>query len=211
MSEPAVVGVVKEPVPLRNGIRRCLLVFCAFRAGVLLICAFGVGILPRGPADAGAATIFTQPSFTHWQAIFTALQRNDANWYLRLATTGYHGNPMSPAFFPGYPLAIRAVSLLTGGHPLLAATVVSNLSLLAALIFLYSLTAAAHREHEPPLLLRAFRRVHAAAVSCGFDDDHAARQSANHAIARHQRLSFRRRVRMKFGKHRTASIRNFFC
>jgi Mannosyltransferase (PIG-V) len=135
-------GVRKAPVPLRSGLRYCALVFAALRAGVFALCAIGFGILPRGDADAGAASIFTQPkSFGGWRTLFTALQRNDANWFLRLATTGYQGNAQSPAFFPGYPLAIRALDPLVGSHPLLAATLLSNLSLVGALVFLYSLTA----------------------------------------------------------------------
>src|SRR5438067_2308443 len=146
MSATATAEGTNRPVRLRDGFRHCLMVFGALRAGVFIISAFGVGIVPKGPADAAASSIFTQPSFTGASAIFTALQRNDANWYLRLATTGYHGNPMSPDFFPEYPLVIRAVSPVVLGHPLLAATNASNLCLLAALVFLYSLTAQEYSE-----------------------------------------------------------------
>src|SRR5207237_8036938 len=128
----------RAPLPLRDAVSTCVTACGASRAGVFCSSAFGVGMVPKAPADAAASSIFTQPSFPGASAIFTALQRNDANWYLRLATTGYHGNAMSPAFFPGYPVAIRAVSFSMGGHPLLAATLLSNLSLLAALVFLYS-------------------------------------------------------------------------
>ncbi|MBX6372462.1 MAG: glycosyltransferase family 39 protein [Acidothermus sp.] len=71
---------------------------------------------------------------------FTAWERWDALWYLRIATDGYSVGDHSAAFFPGYPLAIRAVSTLLGGHPLLASYLVSNLAFLAALVVVYRLT-----------------------------------------------------------------------
>jgi hypothetical protein len=78
----------------------------------------------------------------------TAWERADGLWFLRIANGGYGATDGSAAFFPLYPLAIRAVSWLLGGHPLPAALLMSNLSFLGALIVLYGLTK---REFSVPV------------------------------------------------------------
>jgi hypothetical protein len=67
--------------------------------------------------------------------------RWDASWYFRIADHGYAltGGQSNVAFFPGFPYATRAMSLLTGDL-WIAGLVVSNLSLLAALYFVFGLT-----------------------------------------------------------------------
>jgi Gpi18-like mannosyltransferase len=75
-----------------------------------------------------------------WRAAFTAMERQDALWFLRIATTGYDAGDGSAAFFPLYPLVVRVVSWIVGGRPLLAATLVSNASFFGALLVLYDLT-----------------------------------------------------------------------
>jgi hypothetical protein len=66
-------------------------------------------------------------------------QRFDTNWYLRLAERGYSPGDGSTVYFPLYPLLIRVTGSLLFGHDLLAALLVSNLSLVGALYFLYRL------------------------------------------------------------------------
>ena len=75
-----------------------------------------------------------------WQGVFTAFERQDALWFLRIATTGYAAGDGSAAFFPLYPLVVRAVSWIVGGHPLFAAMLVSNLAFFGSLVVLYDLT-----------------------------------------------------------------------
>lgn len=55
-------------------------------------------------------------------------QRFDTNWYLKLASHGYAVEDNSTAFFPLYPILIRAVGTLFLGHQLLAAFAISNLA-----------------------------------------------------------------------------------
>src|SRR5207249_1898103 len=74
--------------------------------------------------------------------LFTSWERFDGLWFLRIATKGYVNGDGSAAFFPLYPLAIRAVSFLIGGHPFAASLIVSNLAFLAALLVLYFLTSS---------------------------------------------------------------------
>ncbi len=74
------------------------------------------------------------------KALFTAFERQDAIWFLRIASSGYAKGDGSAAFFPVFPAATKFVSLFVGGRPLLAATLVSNAAFLGALVVLYALT-----------------------------------------------------------------------
>jgi hypothetical protein len=76
-----------------------------------------------------------------WQNAFTAWERFDALWFLRIAESGYRLRDGSAAFFPLYPLAIRGLSFALGGHPLAAATIVSNAAFWVGLVVTYVLTA----------------------------------------------------------------------
>ncbi|WP_433612250.1 mannosyltransferase family protein [Dactylosporangium sp. CA-139114] len=66
----------------------------------------------------------------------------DSKWFVAIAEHGYQPTPdASPAaFFPLYPLLIRAFTPLCVGRPWVAALLVANGALLAALILLYRLT-----------------------------------------------------------------------
>jgi hypothetical protein len=75
-----------------------------------------------------------------WHHVFTAWERHDALWFLRIAADGYRADDGSGAFFPLYPLLTRAVGTALGGHWLLGAYVVSNVALVVALTVLYRLT-----------------------------------------------------------------------
>jgi hypothetical protein len=133
MSEP-------EPEPrLRDGLIPCLWTFLGLRIGLFVLSAVAVGLfeprtgvgVPGWPAD---------PITPGWHNLVTGLVREDALWFLRLASSGYRGGDGSAAFFPGYPLAVRAVSWATGGHPLLGSLLVSNAAFFLALLVLYDLT-----------------------------------------------------------------------
>ncbi len=72
----------------------------------------------------------------------------DTGWYLSIVEHGYQALPQTQAageiarsnhaFFPAYPLLVRAVAAAVG-HPLLAGVLVSNLCFLGALILLHGL------------------------------------------------------------------------
>ncbi len=74
------------------------------------------------------------------QQVLTA----DANWYVGIAQGGYERRPFDTsaphnwAFFPLFPLLLRAAALLTGEY-VLTGVVLSNLCLLAALFLLHRL------------------------------------------------------------------------
>jgi hypothetical protein len=138
---------------IRRGVWYCLKVSLALRIGLFVLALMATALLP--PAHQYSAGV-RQPvpgpvSVPGWPAhettpgihnAFTAWERFDGLWFLRIATKGYVSGDGSAAFFPLYPLAIRAVSFLVGGHPLAASLVVSNLAFLVALIVLFFLTSS---------------------------------------------------------------------
>lgn len=89
-----------------------------------------------------------------------ALARWDAVWYLAIAHSGYGGGPSLTAFFPLYPLSVRAATggwtspaaLLVGAYALSAASFVVALLLLHKLVEL----ELGGRYTRPVLLLVAF-------------------------------------------------------
>jgi hypothetical protein len=119
----------------------CLLAFVGLRVGMLLIGVIGVALFPS-LAPVGVPGWDAGPTALGWQHAFAAWERFDALWFLRIADGGYRLEDGSAAFFPLYPLAIRAVSFVLGGAPLAAATLVSNAAFLAALFVTYVLTAS---------------------------------------------------------------------
>ena len=137
---------------LRRGLLYCLLVFVAIRVGLSLLALVATALLPNagGLPDAvrAAAGIPGPVSVPGWAAhgitpgwhnLWTSFERFDALWFLRISTGGYASGDGSAAFFPFYPWLVKVVTPLVGGHPVAAATLVSNLCFLGALMMLYVL------------------------------------------------------------------------
>jgi Gpi18-like mannosyltransferase len=127
---------------LRRAIVFCLLAFTGLRLLTFTIGVVGVALFP--PLDpvgvpGWPASAVPDPG---WHNLFAAWERFDALWFLRIADGGYRLGDGSAAFFPLYPLAIRAVSFALGGAPLAAATLVSNAAFVGALVMTYLLTAS---------------------------------------------------------------------
>jgi hypothetical protein len=127
---------------LRDGLRPCLVVFLAARIGLSLMSVVAVGVIePFPPVNVpGRAGPAATPG---WHNAIDGTERQDAVWYLRLADDGWSGDDASAAFFPLYPLTVRAVAWVLPGDTLLAALLVSNLAFLGALLALFALTADA--------------------------------------------------------------------
>lgn len=125
--------------PMRQAWRYCLSVFIAMRVSIAVLGVIATGALPqRGPVDVPG-----WPDHTYTpgaQNLVTSLEHQDALWFLRIADDGYRTDDASSAFFPGYPLSVRAISALLGGRPLAAGLLVSNVAFLLALVLLYDLT-----------------------------------------------------------------------
>jgi hypothetical protein len=100
-----------------------------------------VGLLPRPggqpTTDSGWIVSSLHPG---WHVLFTATERQDALWFLRLATHGWSPHDASAAFFPLYPLSVRALAWIPGVGPLAAALIVANAAFFVALVLLHGLT-----------------------------------------------------------------------
>ena len=74
--------------------------------------------------------------------LFGVWQRWDACWYVRIAEFGYEPGEPGTAFFPLYPLAIRALGPFLLGNLTLAALVVSAIGYVAAMTILHLMVSA---------------------------------------------------------------------
>ena len=118
----------------------------AFVSSRLLVYAVALFASLRLGADDGAnAAKFDDPSLTHplggfGDVLFSPLARWDAVWYLGIADEGYDGGA-DTAFFPLYPLLVRALALAypSEGALLVSAYVVSLACFAAALWLLHRL------------------------------------------------------------------------
>lgn len=125
---------------LRSAFGYSLRVFLGVRIGLFVLGLLSPGLFP--PIDPVSvpgwpARALPDPG---WHVLFTAWERFDALWFLRIADEGYRAADGSAAFFPLYPLLTRFVSVLLGGRPFAAALLVSNAAMLGALTLLYDLT-----------------------------------------------------------------------
>lgn len=100
-------------------------------------------IHPPAPIDVarGGAFVYQTIDSGLGYYLLEPWNRYDTHWYIKIAVEGYASNDGSIAFFPLYPILIRAAGMLIGGQWLLAALVVSNLAMLGVLIVLYRLVA----------------------------------------------------------------------
>lgn len=77
---------------------------------------------------------------TGWEgALLGVWQREDALWYEKIATVGYSTADGTQDRFPLLPVLMSAVSHATGMHPVAAALIISDVSLLLALLLLHRL------------------------------------------------------------------------
>src|SRR3954470_23747561 len=110
-------------------VREALAPFVVSRLFVWMVAVVAAGVAGANPQSARS---FDVPMLTHPLGLpFEALARWDSVWYLGVAHGGYDGT--STAFFPLYPLLVRA--LAPGGQPtalLFAAYFVSLVSLAGA-------------------------------------------------------------------------------
>jgi hypothetical protein len=124
-----------------SGFVYCLAVWLAVGTIVWLLALWGPALLEPNRGQGVPGWPPPRPAATP-AALGSALERWDGLWYLRIATAGYRETDGSAAFFPLYPLLVRAAAPLLGGHPLAAALVLSHGATLAALLLLHRTVAA---------------------------------------------------------------------
>jgi Gpi18-like mannosyltransferase len=146
-------AVNRRGLPAVADVRFCLIAFLLGRVLYSTLAVIGWQLPHEAPESATGWA--AQPPSRPWFAAFTGLEHFDAQWYLQIASDGYAPGDPSSAFFPLYPLAIRCVGVLLGGHWLLAAYLVSSASLVVALLLLHSLTATevSPRAARPTIVL----------------------------------------------------------
>ena len=124
-----------------RAVRFCLFAFVGLRVAMFLVGVIGVTLFP--PLRAVGVPGWPAPAFDQgWHNAFGAWERFDALWFLRIAEGGYRLRDGSAAFFPLFPLAIRGLSFVLGGHPFAAATIVSNAAFWGGLVVTYLLTTS---------------------------------------------------------------------
>jgi hypothetical protein len=137
-----------------TGLRVALMSLAATRVPVLLLGAIAVAIVGTTPAPTAEALWRVSGS-----EIGNLLARWDTQYYLSIATDGYHWNPSvlrheNVVFFPLYPLLMRWGGRLIGGHPLVAGLIVSLTCFTAAMTLLYHLAVEeVGEQHAWPVIL----------------------------------------------------------
>jgi hypothetical protein len=132
VSLPATAPPRLSDIDWRWALPRILLVFLVTR---LLVLAVVVAVETSQPAPPDGVRVDDRPiigSLTAW----------DGTYYLDIVGNGYEADAdpfPNYAFFPAYPVLVRATSLLIPDDSL-AAIVVSNVALFAAVIVLYALS-----------------------------------------------------------------------
>lgn len=126
---------------IRDGLVPTLWAFLGARVLLFVVSAVGVGLvaMPEGQPIGVPGWPARAPD-QGWEALVTATERQDALWYLRIATRGYDAGDASAAFFPLYPLTVRAVGSAPGLGPLGAGLLVANAAAFGALLMLHALT-----------------------------------------------------------------------
>ncbi|MGZ4149419.1 MAG: mannosyltransferase family protein [Actinomycetota bacterium] len=126
---------------IRDGLREVTIAFLGVRLLLFALAAFGAGLVALPPDQPTSVPGWPAHMPTvGWQALFTATERQDALWFLRIATAGYRPQDGSAAFFPLYPLAVRILDAVPGIGPLGAALLVANAACFGALLVLHALT-----------------------------------------------------------------------
>ena len=147
---PSEVGLSDRPLPLRRAAVYCVSVLLLSRVGLTVVSLLAGRLHGSGPVGVPGWPAPNAQGVA--ELVGTALERWDALWFLRIAADGYAVSDGSAAFWPGYPLATRALAAAMGGHTLGAALVISAIFSLAALVLFYLLGT---REFGEPLARRS--------------------------------------------------------
>jgi hypothetical protein len=133
--------------------RRVIGYLVLFKVTYLIL--LSAGLLLRTESEKGGITLVDlQNGFRNWRlTIKPHLMLLDAGSYLMLSEKGYKQGLRDCAFYPLYPLLIRWVSLVTGGHDFLVALALSNLFSFVAFLLFFGMTARRFGKSEAKLAL----------------------------------------------------------
>ena len=109
----------------------------------LTVLAFLAGLMLPGLDPKGTANWYGSPGGPLLNGVVDRIAgvwtRWDGQWYLKVATEGYHKDDGSAAFFPLYPWLVSAVGWLAAERYIWAGILISSVFFLAALILLHRL------------------------------------------------------------------------
>ncbi len=115
---------------------KIILLFLIWRVGLFWVGTKAGHFLPYDPSFPYAKEILSDFKLLRW---IYSWANFDGVHYLTIAKKGYVGTGLIQAFFPLYPLLIKALSFVIHNQ-LLAGLVISNLSFIIALYFGFKLT-----------------------------------------------------------------------
>lgn len=117
----------------RQEIYWILILFFGWRTALFFVGLMAGYFLPYNPTFPYAFTLLPQFGLPQWLFSWAGF---DGVHYLTIAINGYHSADLIQAFFPVYPLLIWVLSQLFS-NPLLVGLVISNISVLGAMIVLF--------------------------------------------------------------------------
>jgi Mannosyltransferase (PIG-V) len=136
-SAPALPGAPERLVQSTSAARHTWSVFWRSRVLVWVVGCIAFLVLPT---SSSGDPVWTAHAFGRVGDVLAApAVRWDSVWYMQIAQHGYASARVT-AFYPLYPLVMRAVSLLTGSLPI-AGVLVSLSAMFAGLLILRRLTA----------------------------------------------------------------------
>jgi hypothetical protein len=133
---------VARSTRIRDGIGFTSVVFLTTRVVLSIVAVLSVGTVSP-PSSAPGVLV---PATPGWHNAIDGTNRWDAGWFERLALEGYGSDEGSAAFYPGYPLAIRALVTSTPLGAFGAATVISNIAFFGCLLVFFALTSREYSE-----------------------------------------------------------------
>ncbi len=154
--QPAVSPRLRD-IDWRWALPRIAILFLVTR---LLVLVVAVAVETTQPPPPDGVAVDGRP-------ILTSLTAWDGTYYVGIANDGYHADPdFGPdyAFYPGYPMVVKATSVLTFGDNSLAAVLAGNAAFLLALVVLFGLSVR-HLTRERALLSLWFLSLAPGAVA----------------------------------------------
>ncbi len=127
----------------REGVAFALVVFAASRILLSIVGVVFVTPHPQNPSAIGPGSpplVYSEPATPGLHNAIDGMRRYDASWYEWIAVEGYGTVDARGAFFPGFPLLIRATSIATPLGVPDSAALVANLAFALSLIVLFALS-----------------------------------------------------------------------